>query len=44
MHKVVSQKFSKLSKRPQTKTEMPEHRGTSTTIKVNEKEVELGLE
>jgi hypothetical protein len=42
MHEVVSQKFSKPSKRPQTKTEMPEHRGTSTTIKVNEKEVELG--
>ena len=38
MHEVISQKFTKPSKRPQTRTEMPDHRGTSTTTKVNEKD------
>ena len=37
-HEVISQKFMKPSKRPQTKTEIPEHRGTSTALKVNEKD------
>jgi hypothetical protein len=37
MHEVISQKFSKPSKRPQNKPEMPGHRGTSTTLKVNGK-------
>jgi hypothetical protein len=36
-HDMNTQKFSKPSKKPQTKTEIPEHRGTSTTLTVNEK-------
>jgi hypothetical protein len=35
MHAVVSQKFTKPSKRPQTKTQVPEHIGTSMTVKVD---------
>lgn len=41
MHEVISQKFSKPSKRPQNKPEIPEHRGASTTIKVNERDGKL---
>ena len=37
MHEVISQKFMKHSKRPQTKTVIPEQIGTSTMVKVNEK-------
>jgi hypothetical protein len=38
MHEVVSQKFTKPSKSLQTKTEKPELIGTSTIVKVNEKD------
>jgi hypothetical protein len=37
-HEAVSQIFVKPSKRSQNKPEMPEHKGTSTTVKVNEKD------
>jgi hypothetical protein len=36
-HKALEQKFTKPSKRPQNKPEMPMHRGTSTSLKVNGK-------
>lgn len=38
MHEIVSQKFMKSSRKPQTKTEVPEHMGTSITARVDKKD------